>query len=72
MPAQEFLDTVRSRLAIDAIELTERLRRVRCGLTGHAMVLHLEPKKMSLRCLNCGERTSGWTISPARLIVRHR
>lgn len=40
----------------------DKLRRLRCGLTGHTMVRHFEPQRMALRCLNCGEQTHGWTI----------
>lgn len=38
------------------------LREVWCGLSGHDMVLHFEPERLSLRCLGCGLRTQGWTI----------
>jgi hypothetical protein len=69
-PAQGFLNAVRSRMTADAIGLAERLRRARCGLGGHAMVLHLEPQKMSLRCLDCGEQTPGWTIDAHRSAAR--
>ena len=61
-PAHGFLSSVRSRISGDTIGLAEWARRARCGLTGHAMVLYLEPQKMSLRCMDCGEQTSGWAI----------
>jgi hypothetical protein len=61
-PAQGFLNTVRSRISADTIGLAEWVRRARCGLTGHAMVLHLQPQRISLRCMDCGEQTPGWTI----------
>ena len=38
------------------------LSRVGCGLSGHTMMRHYEPSRMSLRCLQCGAQTSGWTI----------
>ncbi len=38
------------------------LRRVRCGLGGHAMMLQFEPGRLSLHCNDCGERTPGWEI----------
>ena len=61
-PVPGFLITVRSRIAADTIGLADWVRRARCGLTGHAMVLHLQPQKVSLRCMDCGEQTPGWTI----------
>jgi hypothetical protein len=38
------------------------LRRVRCGLTGHDMMLRFEPGRLSLRCHNCGQETPGWSV----------
>jgi hypothetical protein len=61
-PGQGFLNNVRSRISADTIGLAAWVRRARCGLTGHSMVLHLQPQKMSLRCMDCGEQTPGWTI----------
>jgi hypothetical protein len=39
------------------------LRRARCGLTGHTMLLQFEPHRLSMRCHSCGEETPGWTIA---------
>ena len=61
-PAHEIASAVWSRLTADAIRVAQRFRRAKCGLGGHAMVLHFEPHKMSLRCMNCGEQTPGWAI----------
>jgi hypothetical protein len=61
-PAQGFFNAIRFRLAADTIGLAEWVSRARCGVTGHAMILHLQPQKMSLRCMDCGEQTPGWTI----------
>ena len=61
-PAQGFLATARSRITADTIAAAEWVRRARCGLTGHTMILDLQPRKMALRCMDCGERTPGWTI----------
>jgi hypothetical protein len=38
------------------------LRRTACGLTGHEMVRHFEPHRMSLQCLSCGAETAGWLL----------
>lgn len=61
-PAPGFLANARSRITTDAISLADWLQRARCGLEGHVMVLHLEPRKMSLRCMHCGQRTPGWSL----------
>lgn len=37
-------------------------RQFLCGLTGHELVLHFEPTRLSLFCLRCGKNTSGWTL----------
>jgi hypothetical protein len=65
-PTQGFLTNARSRIANEAIGLAEWLRRARCGLEGHSMLLHLEPQKLSLRCMHCGQQTPGWTIHEHR------
>ena len=39
--------------------------RVLCAVHGHAMVLRYEPGRLSLRCLHCGARTTGWIIREA-------
>jgi hypothetical protein len=62
-PAQGLLNSARSRITADAIGFAEWVRRAQCGLLeGHAMILHLDPQKLSLRCMNCGQQTPGWTI----------
>jgi hypothetical protein len=38
------------------------LRQAACGLTGHDMVRHFEPQRMSLQCLSCGAKTRGWAL----------
>ena len=44
------------------VAAAEWLRRASCGLTGHDMIRHFEPGRVSLEFLSCGERTPGWTI----------
>jgi hypothetical protein len=39
-----------------------RARQTMCALRGHDMVLHFEPRRLSMCCLCCGVRTQGWTI----------
>jgi len=38
------------------------LRQVLCSVSGHAMVLHFEPSRLSLQCTSCGHVTPGWAI----------
>ena len=40
----------------------QNLQRVMCGLRGHEAVLHFEPHRLSLRCLDCGHETTGWIL----------
>ena len=52
--------------------LHEMFRRLICALTGHKTVLHFEPRRMALRCTDCGYETPGWTIgefTPSRVIA---
>lgn len=51
-----------SRLVADAAAAAVWLREARCGLGGHTMVLHFEPKHMALQCVGCGKRTPGWDV----------
>ena len=37
-------------------------RRLICMLTGHRTVLHFEPRRLALRCVECGYETPGWII----------
>lgn len=36
--------------------------RFLCGLSGHDMLRHFEPDRLSLQCARCGAQTPGWTI----------
>ena len=47
---------------IHASDLSDRLRQAWCGLGGHAMMLHFEPRRLSLQCVSCGHTTPGWSI----------
>ena len=44
--------------------LTDRMRRVLCGLHGHDIVLRFEHDRLSLRCLFCSYETPGWSLRP--------
>jgi hypothetical protein len=51
-----------SSAAAEATAVTAWLRRTRCALGGHAMMLRFEPGRLSLRCQSCGRQTTGWAI----------
>ena len=40
-----------------------RLNQLLCGLGGHDAVLHVEGKRVMMRCTSCGHDTPGWEIS---------
>jgi hypothetical protein len=40
----------------------EWLSRAICGLGGHSMVYKFETSRVSLRCIDCGHTTPGWTV----------
>jgi hypothetical protein len=44
--------------------ILERTHQFACGLRGHDTMLHFEPKRLSLRCLNCSLQTRGWSLEP--------
>lgn len=78
-PRGTFIDTLRRALS-RLWQTTAMPRQFLCGLTGHELVLHFEPTRLSLFCLRCGKNTSGWTIdvqprfrtTPARARVETR
>ena len=40
-----------------------RLGQLLCGIRGHDSVLHVEGKRVMMRCTSCGHDTPGWEIS---------
>jgi hypothetical protein len=42
--------------------LLDVVRVALCGLRGHDTVLHYEPERLALRCLNCGQQSVGWSL----------
>jgi hypothetical protein len=51
-----------------ARHLAACVRRTLCGMRGHDLVLHFEPRRMSLQCVDCGWESSGWTIDRPRFL----
>jgi hypothetical protein len=44
----------------------KRAGQLRCGITGHDVLLRYEPKRLSLQCTTCGYESPGWELDPAR------
>jgi len=42
--------------------LLAAVRHALCGLRGHDVLLHREPRRLSLRCADCGWQSSGLTL----------
>jgi hypothetical protein len=61
------LNTFLARLSADTLAALSWVRRATCGLTGHDMVRHFEPGRMSLECMHCGEQTPGWAVETRRI-----
>ena len=38
------------------------VRRGLCGMRGHDLIFHFEPRRLSLRCVDCDWESSGWVI----------
>jgi hypothetical protein len=52
--------------------VTERLRQMLCGLHGHDNLLQFEQDRMFLRCVSCGQETTGWELTETRPTVTVR
>ena len=42
------------------------VRRGLCRIRGHDLLLHFEPRRLSLRCVDCGWDSSGWMVESPR------
>ena len=51
-----------SRLALLVAWLQSIYRRLTCAVMGHQTILHFEPRRLALRCIDCGHETPGWMI----------
>jgi hypothetical protein len=58
-----------SSMTIECQWVTQRLRWALCAVRGHQTLLQFGDRRMSLRCIDCGHETTGWTIGepPPRL-----
>jgi len=51
-----------NKLAVVVRWIHSMYRRLICMVTGHTTVLHFEPRRLALRCVDCGHETPGWSI----------
>ncbi len=46
--------------------ISKRVGQIRCGMTGHDVLLRYQPTRLSLQCATCGYESPGWELGPAR------
>lgn len=44
------------------VGLSRRLHSLICGMSGHDLLLHVEPGRLALRCISCPYETPGWAL----------
>jgi hypothetical protein len=56
------------------VGLSRRAHALACGLSGHDLLLHVEPGRLSLRCISCPYETPGWALKtpPQRSTMSRR
>ena len=42
--------------------ISNRVHRLLCSISGHDLVLKVEPKRLALQCVSCPYETAGWTF----------
>jgi hypothetical protein len=50
------------RLAQLLRRVSKRAGQMRCGITGHNVLLRYQPTRLSLQCSTCGYESPGWEI----------
>ena len=48
---------------------SKRAGQLRCGLTGHNVLMRYQPTRLSLQCTTCGYESPGWEIERNRGLV---
>ena len=43
---------------------SKRAGQLRCGITGHTVLLRYAPTRLSLQCTACGYESPGWELEP--------
>ncbi len=49
----------------------KRAGQMRCGITGHNVLLRYQPTRLSLQCSSCGYESPGWEVGPKRAQVSY-
>jgi hypothetical protein len=42
--------------------VSRRAGQISCGITGHNVLLHYAPTRLSLQCVTCGYESPGWEL----------
>jgi hypothetical protein len=48
------------------VRVLAQIRQCCCAVRGHDLLVHREPRRLSLRCVACGWESPGWTIDNPR------
>jgi hypothetical protein len=56
-------DGCHERLAQLFRRATRRAAEMRCGITGHNVLLRYERTRLSLQCSSCGYESPGWDLA---------
>jgi ribosomal protein S27E len=51
-----------SALVLLVARIQSMFRRLACAVMGHQTVMHFEPHRLALRCVECGHETPGWNL----------
>jgi hypothetical protein len=43
---------------------SKRAGQLKCGITGHTVLLRYAPTRLSLQCTACGYESPGWELEP--------
>lgn len=46
-----------------------RAGQLRCGVTGHNLLIRYAPDRLSLQCTTCGYESPGWELESARRLA---
>jgi hypothetical protein len=55
-------DVGEDRLAQLFRRVSRRAGQISCGITGHNVLLHYQPTRLSLQCATCGYESPGWEL----------
>ena len=47
---------------------SRRAGQLRCGITGHNILMRYQPTRLSLQCTMCGYESPGWDLERGRVL----